>query len=279
MGGTTHKAKDGEGDIARAILLHMWMEAKRQWQAHVALPTPSPPTTTTSTTSSTTDEKPPKHFTSWAQCVESYNAKLLDGKRRKFPTNMLVGAEEVLARLCHEHTKSKLYTPLGLGEILSRRTFTPDKAMNPLAQFRAANAAGGVRYAWTEASWWPGDPMMAIMDGADAAKWALILVKHRDRGGRRTVRRVVQSQTKVSSQRLAAGARLLVRVCLEDRTGNAIGDGVFREVTRDIMADVTSFQEAVLSPWHAPSPQARVDASRSATTRTRRQNARTRASL
>ena len=38
MGGTTHKAKDGEGDIARAILLHMWMEAKRQWQAHVALP-------------------------------------------------------------------------------------------------------------------------------------------------------------------------------------------------------------------------------------------------
>ena len=30
VGGTTLKARDGEGDIARAILLHMWMEAKRQ---------------------------------------------------------------------------------------------------------------------------------------------------------------------------------------------------------------------------------------------------------
>ena len=149
VGGTTHKARDGEGDIARAILLHMWMKAKRQWQVHAALPTPSPPTptttTTTTTSSSTADEKPPKHFSAWAQCVETYNAKLLDGKRRKFPTDMLVGAEEVLARLCHEHTKSKLYTPLGLGEILSRRTFTPDKSMNPLAQHRAANAASGVQ--------------------------------------------------------------------------------------------------------------------------------------
>ena len=92
VGGTTHKAKHGEGDIARAILLHMWMEARRQWQAHVALPTPSPPTpattTTTSTTSSSADEKPPKHFTAWAQCVENYNAKLLDGKLRRFPTDI-----------------------------------------------------------------------------------------------------------------------------------------------------------------------------------------------
>ena len=29
-GGTTHKAKDGQGDTVRAILLHMWMEARRQ---------------------------------------------------------------------------------------------------------------------------------------------------------------------------------------------------------------------------------------------------------
>ena len=99
VGGTTHKARDGEGDIARAILLHMWMEAKRQWQIHIALPsgsTPTPtPTTTTTTPSTTANEKLPKHFSAWAQCVEAYNAKLLDGK---FPTDMLVGAEEVLAR-------------------------------------------------------------------------------------------------------------------------------------------------------------------------------------
>ena len=123
VGGTTHKARDGEGDIARAILLHMWMEAKRQWQVHVALPTPSPPRQRLPRPRLTADEKPAKHFSAWAQCVEAYNAKLL---RRQFFTDMVVGAEEVLARLYHEHTKSKLYTPLGLGEILSRRTFAPD---------------------------------------------------------------------------------------------------------------------------------------------------------
>ena len=165
----------------------MWMEAKRQWQVHVALPTPSPPTPTTTTitttSSSTADEKPPKHFSAWAQCVETYNAKLLDGKRRKFPTHMLVGAEEELARLYHEHEEQAVHA-LGLGEILSRRTFAPDKSMNPLAQRRAANAASGVQtlrldsgelVASSEKEWTP-KSMMAITDEADAAKWALILV-------------------------------------------------------------------------------------------------------
>ena len=109
--------------------------------------------------------------------MESYNAKLLDGRRRKFPTDMLVGAEEVLARLYHERTKSKLYTPLGLGDILSRRTFTPDKAMNPLAQLRAANGVQALRLDRGELvasseQWTP----RYMMDGADAAKWAFILV-------------------------------------------------------------------------------------------------------
>ena len=128
--------------------------------------------------------------------MESYNAKLLDGRRRKFPTDMLVGAEEVLARLYHEHTKSKLYTPLSLGEILSRRTFTPDKAMKPL---RAANAASGVQalcldrgelVASSEPEWTPRS-MIAIMDGA-RRQVGLHLGEHRDRGERRAVRRVVQ---------------------------------------------------------------------------------------
>ena len=100
---------------------------------------------------------------------------------------MLVGAEEA----------SKLYTPLGLGEILSRRTFTPGKAMNPLAQMRAANAASGVQ--------------------------AL---------------RLEQGELVASSE---------WRIALAMRLGTSFG-----EVTRDIMADVTAFQEAVLAPPSRP---------------------------
>ena len=54
--------------------------------------------------------------------------------------------------------------------------------MNPLAQLRAANAASGVQalrlehgelVASSEPEWTPRS-MMAVMDGADAAKWAFM---------------------------------------------------------------------------------------------------------
>ena len=109
--------------------------------------------------------------------MEAYNAKLLDGKRRAFQTQLLLGAEEILARLHHEHQKSKVYTPLGLGEILSRRTFAADGTTNPLAQQPAQNAAHGVQalrldkgelVAASEKEWIPRS-LMAIIDAAMAA--------------------------------------------------------------------------------------------------------------
>ena len=154
--------------------------------------------------------------------MEAYNAKLLDGKRRKFPTDMLVGAEEVLARLYHEHTKSELYMPLGLGEILSHRTFTPDKGM----QRRAANAARGVQtlrldqgklVASSEKEWTP-KSMMAIMDGADAAKWALLV----GIGTEEDVEKYIDWY-KATPERLATGPRLLVRLRMAHCSGHTPG--------------------------------------------------------
>ena len=49
---------------------------------------------------------------------------LVGGEKREFPTIELLGAEEVLSRIHWEHTKSKLYTPVGIGEILAKRTFS-----------------------------------------------------------------------------------------------------------------------------------------------------------
>ena len=116
------------------------------------MPTPTPASSSTMTSA---DEKPPKHFLAWAHCVENYNAKLLDGKRRTFRTDMLVGAEEVLARLYHEHTKSKLYTPRPW-----RDPITPHVHAGQVHE-PAGTAPGGQRRQRSpdatpgQRSWWP----------------------------------------------------------------------------------------------------------------------------
>ena len=76
---------------------------------------------------------PPKSFDAWGPLVKAYNEKLLDGKPRSFPTRRLAGADAVLARIYHEHTVSKAYTPLLLGEILAARTWTSGDELNRLA--------------------------------------------------------------------------------------------------------------------------------------------------
>ena len=67
------------------------------------------------------------------------------GEPRDFPTNLLLGAEEVLARMYFEHTKSKEYTAVGLGEILQRRTFTAAMEVNPLAVRRHKKKGQAIR--------------------------------------------------------------------------------------------------------------------------------------
>ena len=78
----------------------------------------------------------------WARQVERYNAITVDGRRRKFPERLLAGAEAILARLWHEHHKTKLYSPTALGEILSKRTFTATGEVNPLALPRKPTGTG-----------------------------------------------------------------------------------------------------------------------------------------
>ena len=72
------------------------LKARRQWQAHNTAIDP------------TALAKP---------------AAASPGAISVFPVKELLGAEEVLARLWHEHTKSKMYKALTLGEILCRRTW------------------------------------------------------------------------------------------------------------------------------------------------------------
>ena len=139
ISGVNHSAQPENHAAVRAIITHMWREARRQDIAHVAppqatpAPSPSPTTTVTSTGMSVDpDDKIPKTFAHWATQIDVYNNRLLDGKTRRFPENMLAGAESVLARVWREHTKTKAYTPISLGEILQKRLFTASGDVNPL---------------------------------------------------------------------------------------------------------------------------------------------------
>lgn len=127
-----------EHPIAKAILTHMWMLAKQSWQASLAASKPAPLPVASSTTSqaSTSTEKVPRTLPAgvWQTLVRAYNTVQLHGRDRCFPVEELLGAECVLARMYFEHNTSKVYTPIGLGEIVQRRSFTAAGKVNPLAK-------------------------------------------------------------------------------------------------------------------------------------------------
>lgn len=66
----------------------------------------------------------------YAELVEHYNKVTIHGQRRVFPEKLLLGAEKVLARMWHEHNKSKCYTRVTLGELLQHRHFTATGNIN-----------------------------------------------------------------------------------------------------------------------------------------------------
>ncbi|CAE7802957.1 unnamed protein product [Symbiodinium sp. CCMP2592] len=107
IAGKTYKATPAEQPVVRAIIRHMWSEARRQWN-EFSTPAPAPSTAAPppATLPTMVGEKPPRTFPEWTDLVARYNAVQLGGEPRSFPAERLVGAEEVLARIHWEHTKS-----------------------------------------------------------------------------------------------------------------------------------------------------------------------------
>ena len=166
-----------------AIMTHLFVEASRQWAAASLAPTSQPaaapvgaaPGTATTTTAAIPD---PKTFPTWNQQVNTYEERRLDGKRRVFPAHELLGAEEVLARMWFEHTTSKMYTQVTLGEIVSRRTWTAARTLNPLALSRTTSAANSKALRLEHGNLVPEEP----------TEWPLLHHRRRGHGIRRLVR-------------------------------------------------------------------------------------------
>ena len=180
--GTTHQPVDeDDANVAKAVMCHLWASARLAWQTTMAPPAPSfppaPPSGAASdpagasaAVSAAQDDKPPKTFSQWAAQVQAYNSRLLDGQTRKFPEAELVGAEVVLARLWWEHER-QAFGPIGLGEILAKRTWTASGELNALARGRQSPDAA---FANDGSSLEPRG-LVSVIDGATSIGWALIL--------------------------------------------------------------------------------------------------------
>ena len=175
-----------EHPIAKAIMTHMWMLAKQSWQSSIMAATPATVPSTSAplagSTSSAT-EKVPKTLPAgaWQTLVRAYNTTQLHGRDRSFPVEELLGAECVLARMHHEHNVSKSYTPIGLGEIVQRRSFTAAGEVNPLVKNVKKSTSLSLdddhQIVQTDDPEWSPKSMLAIIDGITAVKWAMTLIQ------------------------------------------------------------------------------------------------------
>ncbi|CAE7923243.1 unnamed protein product [Symbiodinium sp. KB8] len=238
VAGTMHKVADDEAPVAQAILRHMWSEARRQWDLFAAPPPRPTPTA--------------PGFPEWGRLVDAYNKVLLGGEPRTFPADELLGAEDVLARMHWEHTRDKLYTPVAIGEILSKRTFSALKVVNPLSARRSTGSAPHqIKLVDGALAVEEDRPMVpkgiwSVVDGLTAIKWAWILIQL---GTEKAIVAYVDwwiGKARLRSHQLDAVVdywdAASHRLASEMRLGRT-----FDEVSRDITGDNLAFSEAMLA--------------------------------
>ena len=220
--------------------MHMWMEARRDWRARMAaVPAssaafpPVPGTTALPAPAPVPEDKAPKNFPQWAAQIERYNGRLFEGKRRHFPDRLLVGAESILARMWWEH-ETKAFTPVSLGEIVSKRTFQASGEINHVAVSRASQSSQTLRVVGAElvaSEDKPWDPrsLIALVDGAEAARWAMS--RAGAGGGRQPVRGLVHCPGPVQARQGGSTPGLLAVRRVAHRDGHA-RRGVVRDRLR-----------------------------------------------
>lgn len=178
-----------EQPIARAIMVHMWSLARLAWKKTITPavdPTPAPATGTTATAATSSSDKVPKELPPgvWTSLVKRYNSIQLDGRDRSFPVHELMGAEVILAKMWHEMNVSKNFSPIFLGDILQKRSFTASGDVNPLTKSSKRTTTLSVdsdhHLITTDEQSWSPKSLLSIIDGITSIKWAFILTQWGD---------------------------------------------------------------------------------------------------
>ena len=256
-GGVKIQIEESEKPIASAVILHMWNEAKLLWaqrqQSLSSCPAPftatglaAAPATGPSAAAGST-EKIPKSLPPnvWSDQVNKYNNITLNGKKRRFPEEELLGAESILARIHFEHTKSRMYTPVALGEILSRRSFTATGDINPLAKNpkrQGVLAIDGDQLVQEDERQWSPRSILAIMDGIQSVMWAFILLEVGEEDslhtfGKWCIAKVRSRPNKLENFKQWWDAASW-KIAMKMRAGNT-----FTEAAAEVMADLDLFNE------------------------------------
>ena len=124
------KLDDVQFLVATSVFAHMVDEIRVARAARVAATTTAAASAASTPAAATT--KVPKTLPDnyWADFLAEYQSETIGGIARQFPTHLLSGADEVLARLVHERV-TRSFSPLRLGEIVAHRQFTVSGQINP----------------------------------------------------------------------------------------------------------------------------------------------------
>ena len=184
-GPTEFVLDDADKPVAEAVLLTVWDEANRIWANHMKPADTSAgklsnAASAPSNVHGAADDKPPKQLPAgvWNSAIKRYNDVQTQGINRSFPEREL--AESVLARAHFEHTKTKLYTPIGLGELMQHRSFTAVGDPNPLVRSKAdakttLTVEGDKLVQEAEKVWAP-KSVLSVIDAIRSIQWAWILL-------------------------------------------------------------------------------------------------------
>ena len=221
--------------------------AQRQWSVASNLPPLSrahPALATPADSASATSEKIPKQQLPahvWQKQISRYNSITVDGRPRKFLEKEVLGAERVLGRIWHEHTVTKTYTPVGLGEILQKRSFTASGEVNPLQKQTRATQLLRIQddqivqdegnKTWTPRS------ILSLMDGVNDVRWAWVLLQSGEEDQAHAfsdwfIQKIRSRPNKLEHIRVYWES-VGWRVAMGLRSGQAFGD-----ISTEVMADV-----------------------------------------
>ena len=128
LGGDTKKRSADELLIDQATILEL-LDVIAVTKASTT-PTPPQALALAGTAAGSGDKSQELPAGYWNDFVTDYESLVVDGRNRRFPAHLLLGAEKTLGRMVAEK-KSGLYTALPLGEILFSRHFTASKQVNP----------------------------------------------------------------------------------------------------------------------------------------------------
>ena len=279
---TKLKLSELELPVERARLRQIWKACDKAENGAATKTLPAVPVASGSGQSSKVPKDLPAGY--WQTQIALYQAVKIHGEARKFPQELLIGAEGILARVLHE-IKSETYTAIGLHEIVQSRYFNAAGEPNPLSSASKAKLTVTVLTineehqleAEPEVPWHP-KSVLAFLDCLESIKFAWILV---EMASERAVvaycdwfARQVRSRPAKIDQLRVYWESASWRLAFELRAKNS-----FQRITEEIMGDTQALQDALNREVQPERPaSARTRPTMVSTTRSRASRGRAQAS-